>query len=424
MADAASAARAEALKQQGNAAVAARKLPRAVELFTEALAADPTNHTVYSNRSGVHLDLGDAAAAEADAREAVAHAPQWAKGHFRLGAALEAQGRHDEAARAYGDALALDPGNADLAKCRDRAAGRAGGDGEPGGGRGGGGDGRPTFADALRAARAEVDPAGVPRVGRLGDLVASRHSGTLRLGADPARGRHLLAARPVKPLEVLAVEHAMFWAPPRCNDWAMTAPALAEAGPDVKAGPPGALDAWALQLAPFFNAGVARAGGSFAGRPEAALPPLTRGELLLRVLQQNSHGVPWSEGHPDEGSKYLQAVGFVCSLPNHSCDPSAGVSGVWDAKAGAVQLRLFALRAIPEGGEVTISYMPSRHMADSEWEGGGRGEEGGGSVDAWAAGGGWGLPLAAARPHRLALLAPPRRGARAYLDPPPPPPPL
>ena len=53
-------------------------------------------------------------------------------------------------------------------------------------------------------------------------------------------------------------------------------------------------------------------------------------------------------------------MGLLCSLPNHSCNPSAAVSAVWDAKAAAVQLRLYATRPLEAGDEVTISYVPSR----------------------------------------------------------------
>lgn len=298
MVDAVAKAKADALKQQGNAAVAAKKFGKAKDFYTDALKLDSTNHTIYSNRSGVYMDLGDAVAAEKDARSAIEHAPEWAKGFYRLGVALESQGRHDEAARAFNDACGYDPTNADLIACKERATKAAEAEIDPSAP--GRNDSRPSLADALKVARTMADPASLPRVGRLGDLVTQRHSSTLKLGCDAKRGRHLLAARAIKPFEVIATEHAMFWAPPRCNQWAMTAPALAEVGPDLKSAPAGALEAWALQLTPFYNAAVERAGGSFAGRPEAELPPISKGELLLRVLQQNSHGIPWSEGHPGE----------------------------------------------------------------------------------------------------------------------------
>lgn len=303
--DAAAAAkkRAGELKDAGNAALAKGAKGRALALYTEGLALDPTSHVLLSNRSGVNLELGQAGDAEADARAAIAAAPEWPKSHFRLGAALEAQGRHAEAAEAYADALAADPANADMARCRDRAIKAA----EVEAAKGGAGSGsglvgrRPTHREALAAAQAVVDPAALPKVPRVEDLLASRHGSSLRLGAAPGRGRFLVASRPVKAYELLAAEPALFWAPPRVNDVGPMAPALWETGPDVRGHDNGAalLDAYLLQLAPFHAVAVERAAGGEAppdpARPETGLPPLTRGELALRALAHNAHGICWAE---------------------------------------------------------------------------------------------------------------------------------
>ena len=317
------AARAAALKEQGNAAVAARKLPRAKQLYSDALRLDESNHTIWSNRSGVNLDLGDAVAAEADAQQCIERAPEWPKGYYRLGLALEAQERHEAAAAAFADGLARDAANADLKACHARAAAAAvaaaavaaaaedgaGSRDEPAAGAAATlprRDGRPTLAEALTAARAMVEPASLPRVPRLGSLVAERHGATLRLATDAQRGRFLTAARAVRPYEVLAVEPALLWAPPRTNEWGMCAPAFHEPGPELKAATaaPGTLAAWLLQMEPFHSAAAAHAaasGGGSGGRPELELPPVSKGELLLRVIQRNSHAAAWSEGHPGEG---------------------------------------------------------------------------------------------------------------------------
>jgi tetratricopeptide (TPR) repeat protein len=307
--DAAAAAkkRAGELKDAGNAALAKGAKGRALALYTEGLGLDPTSHVLLSNRSGVALELGHAGDAEADARAAIASAPEWPKGHFRLGAALEAQGRHAEAADAYGDALAADPGNADMARCRDRAAKAAEAEAAKGGAAAGGAVGRrPTHREALDAAQAVVDPASLPKVPRVEDLVAARHGGTLRLATSADRGRFLVAARPLKAYELLAAEPALFWAPPRVNDVGPMAPALWEVGPDVRAATGDApaasaalLDAYLLQLAPFHAVAVERAAAGEAppdaARPETGLPPLTRGELALRCLANNAHGICWAE---------------------------------------------------------------------------------------------------------------------------------
>jgi len=39
------------LKDQGNKAFAAKQYDEAIELFSKAIALDPTNHVLFSNRS-------------------------------------------------------------------------------------------------------------------------------------------------------------------------------------------------------------------------------------------------------------------------------------------------------------------------------------------------------------------------------------
>ncbi|EGO01556.1 hypothetical protein SERLA73DRAFT_131911, partial [Serpula lacrymans var. lacrymans S7.3] len=42
---------ANALKDQGNKAFAAKDYDKAIELFSKAIALDPQNHVLFSNRS-------------------------------------------------------------------------------------------------------------------------------------------------------------------------------------------------------------------------------------------------------------------------------------------------------------------------------------------------------------------------------------
>ena len=67
--------------------------------------------TVYGNRSAASLALGCASQALADARRSVRCDARWAKAHARLAAAESAGGDKEGAARAYRQALALDPQN-------------------------------------------------------------------------------------------------------------------------------------------------------------------------------------------------------------------------------------------------------------------------------------------------------------------------
>ena len=80
------------------AAFAAGDYETAAALFTQLLEEGTADdHLQLCNRSAALLKLGDAAAAEADARRALRLCPQFVKAHFRLATALF-EGGHREAA--------------------------------------------------------------------------------------------------------------------------------------------------------------------------------------------------------------------------------------------------------------------------------------------------------------------------------------
>ena len=60
---------ATALKNQGNKAFQAENYDTAIDLFTQALALDPTNHVLYSNRSAAKAGKRQWLAALEDAEE-------------------------------------------------------------------------------------------------------------------------------------------------------------------------------------------------------------------------------------------------------------------------------------------------------------------------------------------------------------------
>merc|ERR1719238_569359 len=84
---------------------------QAAVLYTEALALDDSQHALYSNRAACFLKLGRYAQAREDAQACVRLAPEFAKGHFRLALALQAEERYPDACAAFTKAINLEPNN-------------------------------------------------------------------------------------------------------------------------------------------------------------------------------------------------------------------------------------------------------------------------------------------------------------------------
>jgi stress-induced-phosphoprotein 1 len=80
--------------------------------FSQAIELDPTNHVLYSNRSGAYASLKDYQAALEDANKTTEIKPDWAKGWGRKGAAQHGLGDLVGAKDAFEEALKLDPSNA------------------------------------------------------------------------------------------------------------------------------------------------------------------------------------------------------------------------------------------------------------------------------------------------------------------------
>ncbi|KAK6496874.1 Hsp90 cochaperone [Arthrobotrys musiformis] len=135
---------ADALKAQGNAAFSAKDFPKAIDFFTQAIELDPTNHVLFSNRSGSHASLKDFEEALKDATKCTEIKPDWSKGWSRKGAALHGTGDLIGAIDAYEEALKLDANNAtakqglnSVHEAIRREQERDGVRGPPGGGPGG-----------------------------------------------------------------------------------------------------------------------------------------------------------------------------------------------------------------------------------------------------------------------------------------------
>ncbi|KAJ5028401.1 hypothetical protein J3E72DRAFT_212998 [Bipolaris maydis] len=103
---------ADALKAEGNKLFAEKKFAESIEKFSQAIELDPTNHVLYSNRSGAYASLKDWKKALEDANKVTEIKPDWSKGWGRKGTALHGEGDLVGASDAFDQALKLDPNNA------------------------------------------------------------------------------------------------------------------------------------------------------------------------------------------------------------------------------------------------------------------------------------------------------------------------
>jgi stress-induced-phosphoprotein 1 len=104
------------LKNQGNAAVSAGKYQEAIDLYTQAIDLEPSNHVFYSNRSAAHMNMNNAQKALEDANKCISIKPDWVKGYSRKGAALHELGKYEDAEQAFNEGLKIDPNNT---PCKD-----------------------------------------------------------------------------------------------------------------------------------------------------------------------------------------------------------------------------------------------------------------------------------------------------------------
>ncbi|CEJ89201.1 Putative Heat shock protein [[Torrubiella] hemipterigena] len=107
-------ASADELKALGNKAIADKDFDGAIEHFTKAIAIQPDNHILYSNRSAAHASKKDWDNALKDADKTIEIKPDWPKGYGRKGAALHGQGDLLGANDAYEAGLKHDANNAQL----------------------------------------------------------------------------------------------------------------------------------------------------------------------------------------------------------------------------------------------------------------------------------------------------------------------
>ncbi|KAI6250964.1 Heat shock protein sti1 [Erysiphe necator] len=104
----------EQLKALGNKSIAEKNFDEAIKYFTEAIAIEPNNHILFSNRSAAYASKKDYQNALSDAENVTTIKPDWAKGWGRVGAAKHGLGDLDGARIAYEKGLAIDSNNAQI----------------------------------------------------------------------------------------------------------------------------------------------------------------------------------------------------------------------------------------------------------------------------------------------------------------------
>ncbi|KAJ7928471.1 thioredoxin-domain-containing protein [Mycena leptocephala] len=103
---------AEAAKVSGNAFYKDGHYAEAIEQYTAAISAAPNSGALYGNRSIAYLKLTppNLDLALADAEKATEVEPKWGKGYARLGEALQALEKDEEAVKAFEKAVDLSQG--------------------------------------------------------------------------------------------------------------------------------------------------------------------------------------------------------------------------------------------------------------------------------------------------------------------------
>ncbi|XP_015164397.1 ankyrin-1-like isoform X1 [Solanum tuberosum] len=96
-------------KAKGDQAFKRNDFPRAINAYAQAINFDPTDGTLFSNRSLCWLRLGQGESALVDAKACRELRPDWAKGYYRHGAALRLLQRFEEAANAFYRGIQIDP---------------------------------------------------------------------------------------------------------------------------------------------------------------------------------------------------------------------------------------------------------------------------------------------------------------------------
>lgn len=93
------------LKELGNKAFGDEDFAAADRYYTQCIALDPSQHSLWSNRAAARTKLDMLDGALSDAEECIRLKPDWVKGYHRKALALKASGKITDAYDAYSLAL-------------------------------------------------------------------------------------------------------------------------------------------------------------------------------------------------------------------------------------------------------------------------------------------------------------------------------
>ncbi|KAG7675099.1 hypothetical protein Ndes2526A_g07853 [Nannochloris sp. 'desiccata'] len=104
----------ERSKELGNKSFKQKKYADAIKFYSQAIAGDPKDKTLFSNRSAAYLASGLYEQALWDAESAVSLDNAWSKSYYRLGCAHTALNQWNNAVHALQKAAELDPSSIDI----------------------------------------------------------------------------------------------------------------------------------------------------------------------------------------------------------------------------------------------------------------------------------------------------------------------
>lgn len=107
---------AEAKKELGNKAFAAKEYDEAIKHYTAAIAIDSKNCVYFSNRSACYGGKKEWASAAKDAKECIKVNPSFIKGYYRLANAQSEQNEFEPALATVKQGLAIESDNPQLQK--------------------------------------------------------------------------------------------------------------------------------------------------------------------------------------------------------------------------------------------------------------------------------------------------------------------